>query len=235
MGRKYCCMPGCSNTSSTLTPDGKKVTLHRLPMAESKVHIKQQWIRRLRNVRGNLIVNDNTRVCSEHFEGQLTETSVPTIFPSKPLKDVPKPRRPLIRHSMENKSNMGLDWLYHDEQIDNSNSQPISNTDKTEQQKILNKQNVDAETNTEPVIYCVAETQTDVWFTEASTQTNLPHMMPEDLRNDEKTRFYTGFISLAMFWHYFQTIKNMVQTSYTTGKEIKGQQELRNCISIQII
>jgi hypothetical protein len=32
-------------------------------------------------------------------------------------------------------------------------------------------------------------------------QTNFPHMMPEDLKgDDDKTRFYTGFISFAMFW-----------------------------------
>ena len=60
MGRKYCCVPGCSNTSATLTEEGGKVTLHRLPMAESRSYIKQQWIRHLRNVRANLIVNDNT-------------------------------------------------------------------------------------------------------------------------------------------------------------------------------
>ena len=30
--------------------------------------------------------------------------------------------------------------------------------------------------------------------------------MPEDLKgDDDKTRFYTGFISFAMFWHYFLT------------------------------
>ena len=31
--------------------------------------------------------------------------------------------------------------------------------------------------------------------------------MPEDLKgDDDKTRFYTGFISFAMFWHYFLTM-----------------------------
>ena len=41
----------------------------------------------------------------------------------------------------------------------------------------------------------------------ASMQTNFQLMMPEDLKgDDDKTRFYTGFISFAMFWHYFLTM-----------------------------
>ena len=96
MGRRYCCVPGCSNTSKTVK-DGTKVFLHRLPMSGKKKNIKQQWIRRLRNVRTDLIINDHTRVCSDHFEGVFTNNSVPTIFPSKP-KVHSRERRPLIRH-----------------------------------------------------------------------------------------------------------------------------------------
>ena len=96
MGRRYCCVPGCSNTSQTVK-DGTKVILHRLPMSGKKNNIKQQWIRSLRNVRADLIINDNTRVCSDHFEGVFTNNSVPTIFPSKP-KVHSRERRPLIRH-----------------------------------------------------------------------------------------------------------------------------------------
>ena len=96
MGRRYCCVPGCSNTSKTVK-DGTKVFLHRLPMSGKKKNIKQQWIRRLRNVRTDLIINDHTRVCSDHFKGVFTNNSVPTTFPSKP-KVHSRERRPLIRH-----------------------------------------------------------------------------------------------------------------------------------------
>ena len=101
MGRKYCCVPGCSNTSSTITPEGKKSVLHRIPMSEKKAKLRQEWIRRLKNVRANLIVNDSTRVCSEHFEGEFSDSSVPTIFPSK-QPAITKKRRPLVRHQTEN-------------------------------------------------------------------------------------------------------------------------------------
>lgn len=47
-------------------------------------NIKQQWIRILSNVTADIIINDNTRVCSDHFEGAFTNNSVPTIFLSKP-------------------------------------------------------------------------------------------------------------------------------------------------------
>ena len=41
---------------------------------------------------------------------------------------------------------------------------------------------------------------------DASVQVSLPHISPEDLRqNDDKIRFYTGFVSFAMFWHYLMT------------------------------
>lgn len=39
-------------------------------------------------------------VCSVHFEGNFTAESIPTIFPSKPIKEV-KTRRLLIRHATE--------------------------------------------------------------------------------------------------------------------------------------
>lgn len=47
-----------------------------------------QWISRLKNVRANLIVNDNTRVCSCHFEGEFNDSSVPTIFTIEELLPV---------------------------------------------------------------------------------------------------------------------------------------------------
>ena len=64
-------------------------------MSDMKAHIKKLWIQRLTNVRANLI-NDHTRVCSAHFAESFTDESIPTIFPSKPLKQETT-RRPLIR------------------------------------------------------------------------------------------------------------------------------------------
>ena len=44
----------------------------------------------------NLIVNDHTRVCSAHFAEPFTHESIPTIFPSKLMKQETT-RRPLTR------------------------------------------------------------------------------------------------------------------------------------------
>ena len=86
MGRRYCCVPGCSNTSKTVK-DGTKVFLHRLPMSGKKKNIKQQWIRRLRNVRTDLIINDHTRVI---FASQVSD-SLALIYPLADLVGFSKP------------------------------------------------------------------------------------------------------------------------------------------------
>lgn len=66
----------------------------------------------------------------------------------------------------------------------------------------------DAEMTTEGSFRKDSDTQTALLpkLTNKSNQNNFPNIKPEYLRgNDKKSRFYTGFISFAMFWHYFQT------------------------------
>ncbi|CAG2197423.1 RPGRIP1L [Mytilus edulis] len=107
MGKKYCCVPLCHNTSDTVTENGSKVILHRFPMSEKKSHIKRQWITRVNNVRANFVVNDSSRICSEHFEGPFTDQSLPTRFPSKPQKEV-KTRRPLLKYELNVDNNNNI-------------------------------------------------------------------------------------------------------------------------------
>lgn len=59
-------------------------------MAESRKHVKQQRVQILCTIRANLIVNDNTRVCSDHFEGPFTDTSIHTVFPTELLNHHPR-------------------------------------------------------------------------------------------------------------------------------------------------
>ena len=70
MGRRYCYVPGCSNMSQTVK-DGTKGNLHRLPMSGQKNNIKQQWIRRLRNVRADLIIASAASVAKRHERSKL--------------------------------------------------------------------------------------------------------------------------------------------------------------------
>ena len=210
MGPKYCCVPGCSNTSASINDDGTKVILHRFPMAESKQQIKNQWIKRLRNVRANLIVNDNTRVCSCHFDGEFNDFSVPTIFPSKPKKPS-KERRPLLRNRNENTDPNNNIHVQEDKQSFDSISD--NDHDDSLKQNSSNKASnntcalVNAEVNTVNVKISEVGVQVEKTTTiDVGVQVNFPDITPEDLnRNNEKTRFYTGFISFAMFMHYFNT------------------------------
>lgn len=80
MGRKYYCVPGFHNISATVTKEGYKIILRQLPMAESRKHIHQQWIQKLR-----------TDSFSEHFEGQFTDSSVQPYFQLRHQNHLLKP------------------------------------------------------------------------------------------------------------------------------------------------
>ncbi|KAJ8302879.1 hypothetical protein KUTeg_019275 [Tegillarca granosa] len=116
MGKKICLVPGCKNASVSLNEDGNKITLHRFPIGEARKHIRKQWITVLKNVRSNLIVNDNSRICSEHFESGYTKTAIPTIFKCKPKPEVKK-RRHLLRNSINLQD-------FEDDQLDPESNLP---------------------------------------------------------------------------------------------------------------
>lgn len=56
----FCCVPGCSNRSDKQS----HLSFFRLPLNNKSV--LKQWIHLIG--RKNLLINPNTRVCSEHFE-----------------------------------------------------------------------------------------------------------------------------------------------------------------------
>ena len=58
MGR-FCCVPGCSNESTKQT----SLSYFKLPMKRKDV--LRKWVHRIG--RKNLPINEETRVCSEHF------------------------------------------------------------------------------------------------------------------------------------------------------------------------
>ncbi|XP_069134925.1 uncharacterized protein [Argopecten irradians] len=199
MGKKYCCIPGCSNTSDTIQ-NGSKVIMRRFPMSEKKTHIRRLWISRVNNVRSDFSLNDNTRICSAHFDGPFDETSIPTIFPSKP-KTPAKPRRPLIRHTTEE------NWTDNIENISDQELTRPSLSIETQTDPITVR---DYGINTSPKPVMVDRgIQVGSPFSSVSQniQTDLPRMTVEDIRNDDnKVKFYTGFIKFEVFWLFFQTL-----------------------------
>ena len=79
---RYCCVPCCHNRSNDELPDGTRVTLHRIPADKATGKL---WLSRVHNVRKNLTVYSDTRVCIVHFKDHELG-NLPTIFPSKPEK-----------------------------------------------------------------------------------------------------------------------------------------------------
>lgn len=207
MGKRYCCVPGCSNTSDSVDLNGNKICLHRFPMSDKKKHIKKLWIQRLRHVRANLVVKDHTRVCSAHFEGTFTEESIPTVFPSKPKK-VETPRRPLNRKSSINESK-------ENQTGDQVGLEPIINdTVSISKYKIVSTQIEsvelkDSETNTDYPDATSVEIQTVSSFSSKSVeiQVDLPKITIENIQKDDsKVRFYTGFVGFKVFWMFYCTL-----------------------------
>lgn len=214
MGKKYCCIPWCHNTSDTVLPDGTKIILHRFPMSEKKTHIRRLWISKIKNVRANLNVKDHSRICSAHFEGIFTDISIPTIFPSKPIKEV-KTRRPLIRHAIEVQKigdyNNNCDEKTCVDKIADEKLDDTCSHDNSEQvlrtHKIVEKS--DAETLCKPTV-SDAESQVencDFERKDVGIQCDLPRFTYEDVKDDDsKVRFYTGFVSFKVFWLFFRTL-----------------------------
>ena len=83
----YCCVPLCKSYSGKVV-EGKKVTLHRIPLDEK--YKPSSWIQQLRNVRNDFTAKAGTRVCSLHFVGKSGPKPwcpIPTLFPSKPAPE----------------------------------------------------------------------------------------------------------------------------------------------------
>ncbi|XP_071139858.1 uncharacterized protein [Mytilus edulis] len=212
MGKKYCCVPLCHNTSDTVTENGSKVILHRFPMSEKKSHIKRQWITRVNNVRANFVVNDSSRICSEHFEGPFTDQSLPTRFPSKPQKEV-KTRRPLLKYELNVDNNINIPpcdtQMSHINDTSileglNENVHAMHNFEKL----AIATQTMDTGMNATPE-YVDVETQ--VGHTkevkDIGIQCDLPRMIFEDIKDDDsKVKFYTGFPTFKVFWLFFLTL-----------------------------
>ena len=79
----YCCVPFCKSYSGKIV-EGKKVTIHKIPLDEK--YKPDRWIQQIRNVRKDFAVKAGTRVCSLHFVGKRgakPRCPFPTIFPSK--------------------------------------------------------------------------------------------------------------------------------------------------------
>nr|XP_022304109.1 uncharacterized protein LOC111111416 [Crassostrea virginica]XP_022312597.1 uncharacterized protein LOC111117720 [Crassostrea virginica] len=204
MGKKYCCVPLCHNTSDSVDENGNKIIMRRFPIGEKRRTIRAQWIARVKTVRANLKVNDNTRICSQHFKEPYNELSVPTVFPSKPLKPQVT-RRPLVRHDLncsnDNEKNVTCDEhsvMHCEDEVHNvtTESDNGENINPQQSEKIC-LQHASTQAG-EPKVKDMKD---------SSVESKLPFMSYEDIMHDDnKIRFYTGFLSSSMFWLFFSTL-----------------------------
>jgi hypothetical protein len=165
------------------------VMLHRLPADKKR---RNGWIRQLQNVRANLIINDNTRICSVHFVN-ADSSNLPTLFPSKPHKEV-KCRRLL------NRQITGIsDCTRTAASLSEECADALLNLPKPNH-IICTKCRSDVETRDIGVQH--QESTVTV-----GTQSSFPDLVIEDLYGDDsKVRFYTGFICFKMLAAMFHTL-----------------------------
>lgn len=214
------CVPNCSNYSGKVV-DGRTITLHRIPSGKSKQWMKKQCVKRLQNIRKNLVINDSTRVCSAHFLN-FDCSAIPTIFPSKPAKLVKIRKSPLrrVRTAQQSEDNEGSD----DEQelsaaAHSSNSEPDLHVEYLHD--TADDSGPDDCNHTDVGMQAGAPICTFGMTEDADVSVKFPTIVPEDLRNnDTKTRFYTGFVSYAMFMHIFNFFfkHGANKLSYWAGK-----------------
>ena len=187
-------MPCCHNRSNDELSDGTRVTLHRIPADKAT---RKLWLSRLHNVRKNVTVNSDTRVCIVHFKDHELG-NLPTIFPSKPEK-VSCPRRQLIKYVADPPS---IDPLpCHMPELGNISGYDMPSSDFCPTCGHSDADKLDKGTQ--------HEIQMNTKDTQTSFNTSAwPDIHLEDLANQpaDKVRFYTGFVNFSMLYLMFQTL-----------------------------
>ena len=182
---RYCCVPCCHNRSNDELPDGTRVTLHRIPADKAT---RKLWLSRLHNVRKNLTVNSDTRVCIVHFKDHELG-NLPTMFPSKPEK-VSCPRRQLIKSVSDPPS---IDALpCHMPELGNISGNDMRSSDfcptcgHSDADKLDQGTQHEIQTNT-------IDTRTSF---NASAWLDI-HLDDLAKQTDNKVRYYTGFVNFS--------------------------------------
>ena len=98
---QYCCVPLCHNASGRSAEQRQfgsvRISFHSFPNLSTDKERAKEWIVKIRRDPGpDFVINNNTKVCSEHFKPEdflcggenpqagrcmLTKTAVPSLFP----------------------------------------------------------------------------------------------------------------------------------------------------------
>ena len=178
----YCVVPGCHNSSVT----HPHLSFHRLPL-KNKALLKF-WVHKIG--RRNLPLNNNSRVCSEHFvksaDHLLRKDEYPTMkLPRLATRVVTKPRRPPIPRVLPEESE--VDVL----------------SDAAEIPDVTLSLSVDASSNTD-----LTGTDMEQLMLDNSKLTEEVSILKQEVlaakfcldniaNSNKKVSFYTGFPSIA--------------------------------------
>ena len=214
---RYCCIPGCHSTAKAVLDDGTIVSMHRLPSAESKAALRRQWLKAISSVRADTasLTKEGTRICSLHFTNNMVEKdSVPNHFPTakKPRKQLQSRReikylkpQPVVYEATEtersdetpNSSDYEFVFDTPDDSVCGSDVAMAGNVSVATQCDLPSVRTTGTQTPGPPLVKTVS----------SSVQTQkAPDITYEDLLEDKKVKFYTGFVNFGMFMLMFNTL-----------------------------
>ena len=227
-GLRYCFV--CHDYGGKVLADGSCLSLHRFPSGQSdeKQDLRRQWIKSLKLYRKDFPDDPQPhhRVCDQHFVGGYSKDKVPTVFTKK--QDNKFPRR-IIKKSLSSFSEAD-----HQTSDASNNESTFSMLFDEAPQSIQKDQ--DPPQTEEPKtrdIGIQVGSPLSAKFTNTACQAKMPFLAPEDLKHqsDEKTRFYTGFITFGMFMYMFNLFvaHGAQKLNYWDGEHSLKEKDYQNC------
>ena len=198
-GKRYCLV--CRDYEGKVMENGGKLCLHRIPdgTSQEKQKLRQSWIKSLKMMRSDLPneLKSHHRVCDQHFPNGFYPGAIPTRYTAESKTIVP--RRVLERAPLPETITRKESKFTHPPEI----------ASETEQVSELSEMHVSSQdlpkvSNTRDIGIQVGP-GLQAKFNDCATQAKLPFLHPEDLKkSDEKTRFYTNFVSFGMLMYMFE-------------------------------
>ena len=189
-----------------MLPDGTPVSLHRIPSSKDRLDVRKQWLCAISNVRQDMkpVLKPSARICNAHFPNYIvTKSSMPNDFPTANKPHIEKAKRRTIHKNIPEPVLISATFVEP-----GIESESIGSQSSVESPSI--DTSIDMECQTETIPSSDMNIQVGMPFVtttnDASTQTMRPDISVEDMaKNDEKVRFYTGYVNFSMFMLMFNT------------------------------
>lgn len=186
----FCAVPGCSN-DSIRRPE---LSFHRLPLMKKK--LLKVWVHKIG--RKNLPLNNNTRVCSEHFVNSAQRRLRPDEYPSLKLPVLatsvtnPRKRKSPVKRSKPEELDVCLSSCSEDDSV--------QVPDSTSSKSCCTELTVHDITLMERQISEMKQEINDLKTENALLKFTLSNIAD----NDKKVSFYTGFPSYKALMAFYK-------------------------------